>query len=205
VPHAVATLDARRPPGPGVIYSYHQTNEIMSKTVWNVDVAHSEVQFKVKHLVISTVTGFFRSFNGTAVTEGDSFEDAQVEFAIDVNSVDTGQPGRDEHLRNADFFEAEKYPEFRFVSNSLKKEKGDVYKLVGDLTIKGITKEVELLAEYGGTERDPWGNTKVGFEVSGVIDRKEYGVTFNSVTETGGLALGENIKILANIQLAKQA
>jgi polyisoprenoid-binding protein YceI len=177
----------------------------MSKTAWNVDVAHSEVQFKVKHLVISTVTGFFRSFNGTAVTEGDGFEDAQVEFAIDVNSVDTGQPGRDEHLRNADFFEAEKYPDFRFVSSSLKKEKGDVYKLVGDLTIKGITKEVELLAEYGGTERDPWGNTKVGFEVSGVIDRKEYGVTFNSVTETGGLALGENIKILANIQLAKQA
>jgi polyisoprenoid-binding protein YceI len=177
----------------------------MSKTAWNVDVAHSEVQFKVKHLVISTVTGFFRSFNGTAVSEGDSFEDAQVEFAIDVNSVDTGQPGRDEHLRNADFFEAEKYPDFRFVSSSLKKEKGDVYKLVGDLTIKGITKEVELLAEYGGTERDPWGNTKVGFEVSGVIDRKEYGVTFNSLTETGGLALGENIKILANIQLAKQA
>ena len=177
----------------------------MSKTTWNVDVAHSEVQFKVKHLVISTVTGFFRTFSGSASTYGDSFENADVNFTIDVNSVDTGQPGRDEHLRNADFFEAEKYPEFSFVSTSLKKDKGDLYKLVGDLTIKGITKQVELAAEYGGTERDPWGNTKVGFEVSGTIDRKEFGVTFNSLTETGGLALGENIKILANIQLAKQA
>lgn len=177
----------------------------MSKTTWNVDVAHSEVQFKVKHLVISTVTGFFRTFSGSALTDGDSFENANVNFTIDVNSVDTGQPGRDEHLRNADFFEAEKYPEFSFVSTSLKKDKGDLYKLVGDLTIKGITKQVELAAEYGGTERDPWGNTKVGFEVSGTIDRKEFGVTFNSLTETGGLALGENIKILANIQLAKQA
>lgn len=177
----------------------------MSQTTWNVDVAHSEVQFKVKHLVISTVTGFFRSFGGSAVTEGDNFENAKVDFTIDVNSVDTGQPGRDEHLRNADFFEAEQYPQFRFVSTSLTKDKGDDYKLLGDLTIKGVTREVELTAEYGGTERDPWGNTKVGFEVSGVIDRKEFGVTFNSLTETGGLALGENIRILANIQLAKQA
>lgn len=177
----------------------------MSQTTWNVDVAHSEVQFKVKHLVISTVTGFFRSFEGSAVTDGEGFENAKVNFAIDVNSVDTGQPGRDEHLRNADFFEADKFPQFTFVSTSLKKDKGDNYKLIGDLSIKGITKEVELNAEYGGTERDPWGNTKVGFEVSGVIDRKDFGVTFNSLTETGGLALGENIKILANIQLAKQA
>ncbi|SDD49721.1 Polyisoprenoid-binding protein YceI [Dyadobacter soli] len=177
----------------------------MSKTTWNVDVAHSEVQFKVKHLVISTVTGFFRTFSGSASTEGDSFENANVNFTIDVNSVDTGQPGRDEHLLNADFFESQKFPQFSFVSTSLKKDKGDLYKLVGDLTIKGVTKEVELSAEYGGTERDPWGNTKVGFEVSGTIDRKEFGVTFNSLTETGGLALGENIKILANIQLAKQA
>jgi len=177
----------------------------MSKTIWNVDPLHSEVLFKVKHLVISTVTGSFKSFSGKVVTEEDQFENAEIEFAIDVHSVDTGQPGRDEHLRNADFFEAETHPQFRFVSTSFTKIKADLYKLVGNLTIKGITKEVELEAEYGGTEKDSWGNIKVGFEVSGTIDRKDFNVTFNALTETGGLALGEKIKIIANIQLAKQA
>jgi polyisoprenoid-binding protein YceI len=177
----------------------------MSKTTWNVDNLHSEVHFKVKHLVISTVTGSFNSFTGQAVTEGDQFEDAAVIFDIDVNSVDTGQPGRDEHLKNTDFFEVEKYPQFKFVSSSFKKAKEDIYKLTGDLTMKGVTKEVELEAEYGGTERDSYGNTKVGFEVTGVIDRKDFNISFNALTETGGLALGEKIKLVANIQLAKQA
>lgn len=177
----------------------------MSNTIWNVDALHSEVQFKVKHLVISTVTGSFKSFNGLAKTEGDQFENAGIEFNIDVKSVDTGQPGRDEHLINADFFEADTFPQFNFVSTTFKKVKGDLFKLTGNLTIKGITKEVELDAEYGGTERDSWGNTKVGFEVTGTIDRKDFNVTFNALTETGGLALGEKIKIVANIQLAKQA
>ncbi|MCF2517546.1 YceI family protein [Dyadobacter sp. CY351] len=176
----------------------------MSKITWNVDPMHSEVQFKVKHLVISTVTGSFKSFNGRAVTEGEQFENAAIDFTIDVDSVDTGQPGRDEHLRNTDFFETGTYPKFHFQSTTFTKIKGDLYKLTGNLTIKGITKEVELEAEYGGTERDPWGNTKVGFEVTGTIDRKDFNVTFNSLTETGGLALGENIKIIANIQLAKE-
>ena len=177
----------------------------MSKINWSVDVFHSEVLFKVKHLVISTVTGSFKSFSGNAVTEGDQFENAQIAFAIDVNSVDTGQPGRDEHLKNTDFFEVETYPQFTFASTSFTKVKGDVFKLIGDLTIKGVTKEVELEAEYGGSERDQMGNTKVGFEVTGTIDRKDFNVTFNALTETGGLALGEKIKIVANIQLTKEA
>ncbi|GGB87655.1 YceI family protein [Dyadobacter sediminis] len=176
----------------------------MSKIIWNVDPLHSEIQFKVKHLVISTVTGSFKSFSGKVVTEEDQFENADVEFTIDVNSVDTGQPARDEHLRNADFFEAETYPQFTFASTSFTKIKADLYKLTGNLTIKGITKEVELEAEYGGTEKDSYGNIKVGFEVSGTIDRKDFNVTFNALTETGGLALGEKIKMIANIQLAKQ-
>lgn len=177
----------------------------MSKTTWNVDNLHSEVLFKVKHLVISTVTGSFKSFEGHAVTDGDQFEDAQISFTIDVNSVDTGQPGRDEHLKAADFFEAEQYPKFEFTSTAFKKSKTDLYSLIGNLTIKGITKEVEFEAEYGGTEKDPYGNIKVGFEVTGTVDRKDFGVTFNSLTETGGLALGEKIKVVANIQLAKLA
>jgi polyisoprenoid-binding protein YceI len=176
----------------------------MSKTIWNVDALHSEVQFKVKHLVISTVTGSFKSFSGKVVTQEDQFENAEIEFSIDVDSVDTGQPGRDEHLRNADFFETATYPKFEFVSTSFTKIKEDLYKLVGNLTIKGITRQVELEAEYGGTERDSWGNIKVGFEVNGTIDRKDFNVSFNALTETGGLALGEKIKIIANIQLAKQ-
>ncbi|QRQ99862.1 YceI family protein [Dyadobacter sandarakinus] len=175
----------------------------MSQVTWNVDPLHSEVLFKVKHLVISTVTGSFKSFTGKAVSDGDELEDAVIDFTVDVNSVDTGQPGRDEHLKAADFFEAEKYPQFHFVSTSFKKKKGDVYALLGNLTIKGNTKPVALEAEYGGTEKDLYGNTKVGFEVTGSIDRKEFGVTTNSFTETGGLALGENIKIIANIQLAR--
>ena len=177
----------------------------MSKTTWTVDNLHSEVQFKVKHLVISTVTGSFKSFAGQALTVGDKFDDAEIQFTIDVDSVDTGQPGRDEHLRNSDFFEAETYPQFSFVSTSFKNTKGDLYKLTGNLTIKGITKEVELDAEYGGSEKDSWGNIKAGFEVTGTIDRKDFNVTFNSLTESGGLALGEHIKIIANIQVGRPA
>jgi polyisoprenoid-binding protein YceI len=166
---------------------------------------HSEVQFKVKHLVISTVTGSFTSFSGQTITEEDHFEGAQVEFSIDVNSVFTGQTDRDEHLKASDFFEAATYPQITFVSTSFTKTKGDVYKLVGNLTMKGVTKEVEFEVEYGGTEKDQYGNTKVGFEVTGTVNRKEFGMAFNSLTETGGLALGENIKVIANVQLAKQA
>ena len=185
----------------------HQSQESVltkSQTTWNVDPFHSEVLFKVKHLVISTVTGSFKSFNGQVFTEGDQFENAQITFAIDVDSVDTGQPGRDEHLKNTDFFEVETYPQFTFTSTAFTKIKGDLYKMLGNLTMKDVTKEVELEAEYGGTERDPWGNVKVGFEVTGTIDRKDFNITFNSLTETGGLALGEKIKIAANIQLTKE-
>jgi polyisoprenoid-binding protein YceI len=177
----------------------------MSQTTWVVDKMHSEVQFKVKHLVISTVTGSFTTFEGKAITEDDQFEGAQTEFTIDVNSVFTGQTDRDEHLKASDFFESQTYPNITFVSTSFTKVKGDVYKLVGNLTMKGVTKEVELEAEYGGTEKDQYGNIKVGFEVTGTVNRKEFGMAFNSLTETGGLALGENIKVIANIQLAKQA
>lgn len=177
----------------------------MATTKWTVDNMHSEVHFKVKHLVISTVTGAFNTFSGAAVAEDDSFENADVNFLIDVNSVDTNQNMRDDHLKGADFFDTAAFPEIQFQSTSFTKAKGDVYKLAGNLTMKGVTKPVELEAEYGGTEKDAYGNTKVGFEVTGTINRKEYGLTYNALTETGGLALGENIKLIANIQLAKQA
>ncbi|MCE7065746.1 YceI family protein [Dyadobacter sp. CY326] len=176
----------------------------MSKTVWNVDTLHSEIQFKVKHLVISTITGSFTSFSGNAVTEQDQFENAEIAFTVDVTSVNTAQIARDEHLRSADFFDTTKYPEFRFNSNTFTKLDQNRYRLVGNLTAKGVTKLIELEAEYGGTERDSWGTLKVGFQVSGSINRKDFGITFNALTETGGLALGEKIDIIANIQLAKE-
>ncbi len=177
----------------------------MSSTKWIVDPTHSEVQFKIKHLVISTVTGSFNSFSGQATAPADSedFSGSSIEFALDVNSIDTNQPQRDEHLRNGDFFDAPQFPQITFASTSFEKAKGDVYKLAGNLTMKGITKPVEVTAEYGGTAKDAYGNTKIGFEVTGVVNRKEFGLTYNALTETGGLALGEDIKLIANIQLAK--
>ena len=173
-------------------------------TNWSIDPLHSEVLFKIKHLVISTVTGSFTKFEGNANTMGDEFENAQINFSIDVSSIHTGQEQRDAHLKNSDFFEIEKYPAISFESSSFIKTGDSQYILTGNLTMKGVTKEITLDAEYGGTEKDNWGNTKAGFEVSGVINRKEFGVSFNALTESGGLALGENVKISANIQLARQ-
>ena len=166
---------------------------------------HSDVQFKVKHLVISTVTGTFKTFNGEVITSGNEFENAEIHFSLDVNSVDTNQAQRDEHLKSADFFEAATYPEIQFKSTSFTKVEGDAYKLLGDLTMKGVTKPVELNAEFGGSAKDAYGNTKYGFEVTGKINRKEYGLTYNALTETGGLALGEDIKLIANIQVSPEA
>jgi len=176
----------------------------MATTTWSIDPLHSEVLFKVKHLVISTVTGSFKTFSGTITSEDGEFENAKIQFNIDVKSIYTNQEQRDAHLRNADFFEADKYPEIKFQSTSFKKVDDDNYKLTGDLTMKGITKSVELNAEFGGSEKDHSGNIKYGFEVTGKINRKEFGMAYNALTEAGGLALGEDIKLIANVQVVKQ-
>ena len=146
-------------------------------TKWALDPAHSEVQFKVKHLVISTVTGTFNVFGGEIETDNDAFEDAKISFSVDTNSIDTNQLDRNAHLKSDDFFSTEKYPTMNFVSTSFKKVSGNEYKLVGDLTIRDITKSVELDAELGGIMVDPYGNTKAGFEVNGKINRKDFGLT----------------------------
>ena len=177
----------------------------MVLTKWAIDPMHSEIQFKVKHLVISTVTGTFRNFEGGATTEHDDFTDAEIHFSLDVTSVDTNQEMRDTHLKSADFFDADTYPKITFKSTSFTKVDDDEYTLTGDLTMKGITKPVTLKAEYGGTANDAYGNQKLGFEVTGKVNRKEFGLTYHALTETGGLALGEDIKLIANIQLAQTA
>jgi len=174
-------------------------------TKWVLDPMHSEVQFKVKHLVISTVSGFFKTFEGELVTENDDFENAQVSFSLDVDSIDTTQTQRDEHLKSAEFFDAATYPKITFKSTSNKKTDDDEYALTGDLTIKGVTKQVTLKAEFGGSTDDFYGNTKAGFEVTGKINRKEFGLTWDGVTEAGSIVVGEDIKLFINVQFAKQA
>ena len=174
-------------------------------TKWAIDPMHSEVQFKVRHLVISTVSGFFKSFEGTAETESEDFEDAEIAFSLDIDSIDTTQSQRDEHLKSPEFFDAAQYPKIFFKSTSFKKTGDDEYDLTGDLTIKGVTKSVKLEAEYGGSTADFYGNTKAGFEVTGKINRKDFGLTWDGITEAGSIVLGEDIKLIINIQLAKQA
>jgi len=178
------------------------TTDTLTQTKWTIDTAHSEVQFKVKHLVISTVTGTFKSFKGNVSTESEDFDNAKVEFSIDADSIDTNNTDRDNHLKSADFFEVATYPTLTF-ANGLLTKSGENYTLSGELTIRDVTKKVELGVEYGGTAKDPWGNTKAGFEVTGKINRKEFGLTWNAATEAGGVLVGEDIKLHINIQLAK--
>jgi len=178
------------------------TTAVQTKN-WVIDPLHSEIQFKIKHLVISTVTGFFKSFSGNAVSNGDDFENAVIEFSADVDSIDTNQAQRDAHLKNSDFFEAELYPQITFKSTAFTKLNESEYQLIGNLTMKGVTREIELSAEYGGSEKDQFKNVKHGFEVTGTINRKDFGMVYNAITETGGLALGEKIKLVANIQIAQ--
>jgi len=177
-------------------------SSVLTQTKWGIDPTHSEVQFKVKHLVISTVTGSFKKFQGEVLTEGEDFDNATVNFGIDVASIDTNQADRDNHLKSEDFFAASQYPELTF-SGTLYKKKGNDYKLAGDLTIRGNARPVELDVEFGGVAKDPWGNVKAGFELTGKINRKEFGLTWNAVTEAGGMLVGEDIKLQINIQVVK--
>ncbi|HEY4197089.1 MAG TPA: YceI family protein [Mucilaginibacter sp.] len=174
-------------------------------TKWSIDPTHSEVQFKVKHLVISTVSGFFRGFEGSVETDGENFDGANIDFSIDINSIDTNQSQRDEHLKSPEFFDAATYPHIKFKSTSFKKTGDDEYALKGDLTIKGVTKPVSLDVEFGGSAADFYGNTKAGFEITGKINRKEFGLTWDGVTEAGSVVVGEDIKLTINAQLLKQA
>ena len=174
-------------------------------TTWKIDPAHSEVQFKVKHLMITTVTGYFKTFDLTVVTETDDFNTAsKIEFTADVNSIDTNNSQRDTHLKSNDFFNAEAHPQLRFVGKKYESS-GDHAKLHGDLTIREITKPVTLDVEFGGIVVDPYGQTKAGFTVTGKINRKEFNLTWDAVTEAGQVVVSNEIKIHAEVQVVKQA
>lgn len=170
---------------------------------WNVDIAHSDVQFKVKHLMINTVTGEFSSYRVTVESEKEDFSDASVVFEADINSISTKNDMRDGHLKSDDFFAAEKYPTMRFVSTSLTPKGDGTVELKGDLTIRDVTKSVVLSGEYGGQMVDFYGNTKAGFELTGTINRKEFGLAWDAVTEAGGIVVSDAVKLILNIQLQK--
>ncbi len=176
----------------------------MATVKWSLDPSHSELQFKVKHLMISTVTGDFKSFSAELTSDDENFENIQVNFKADMSSIDTRNQDRDNHLRSGDFFDAEKYPEMTFKSNNVTKD-GDDFVVTGNLTIKGITKEVTLKAELGGVNTDPWGNTKAGFTINGKINRGDFGLTWNAALETGGVMVSDEVKILGELQFVKQA
>jgi polyisoprenoid-binding protein YceI len=172
-------------------------------TNWVLDAMHSEVHFKVKHLVISTVTGTLKVFEGKFETVNDDFSNANISFTADINSIDTNQEQRDVHLKSADFFDAETYPKMIFKSTSFKKMGDGEYELIGDLTIRDVTKSVKLDVEYGGLATDFYGNTKAGFELKGKINRKDFGLVWNGITEAGAIVVGEDIKLDINVQFAK--
>jgi polyisoprenoid-binding protein YceI len=172
-------------------------------TIWNIDPMHSEIQFKVKHLVISTVTGSFQEFSGKLEATKEDFTDAKISFEASINSINTGNEQRDGHLKSDDFFSAEQFPKLTFESISFTKKSDDEYELKGNLTIKDTTRQVTLDVEYGGTADDMYGNTKAGFELKGKINRKDFGLTWNGATEAGGIVVSEEIKLLMNIQVAK--
>lgn len=177
----------------------------MAKTKWVVDPAHSEIQFKVKHLMITTVTGYFREYNIEVETDEDDFTKASsIIFTAKTSSIDTNNSQRDTHLKSDDFFNAEKFDKVKFVGKSFAKA-GENYELQGDLTIRDITKPLTLEVEYGGIVTDPYGQTKAGFTVDGKIKRKEFNLTWDAVTEAGQVVVSNDIRIHCEVQLIKQA
>ena len=172
-------------------------------TKWAIDPSHSEIQFKVKHLMISTVTGGFKEFGAEVELEGEDLNNATVSFWANTASVDTNSADRDKHLRSGDFFDSGKFPKLSFKSTAIEGSGSD-WKVTGDLTIKDVTKPVTLNVEWSGVAKDPWGNTKAGLNLSGKIDRKEFGLNWNAALEAGGVLVSDEVRILAEVQLAKQ-
>jgi polyisoprenoid-binding protein YceI len=173
-------------------------------TKWGYDASHAKVGFSVSHFGISETEGKFTKFDGTVLADKPDFSDAKIELTIEVNSINTEDAKRDEHLKGADFFDAAKFPFITFKSKSLKSVGANKYKLTGDLTMHGITKEVTLDVVYKGTQIDPWKNTKAGFKLSGLIDRTQWGLTWNGTLATGGLLVGNEVTLDINIELIKK-
>lgn len=171
--------------------------------MWVIDQSHSEIQFKVKHLVISTVTGSFGSFDANMEITDGSFSNAKINFSADIDSISTNNAQRDGHLKSDDFFNAELYPKLTFVSKSISSNANGTYTLVGDMTIRDNTKEVSLIVEFGGVADDFYGNTKAGFSIEGKLSRNEFGLKWAAVTEAGGVVVSDEVKLIVNAQMTK--
>lgn len=174
------------------------------RTTWEIDSAHSEIHFKVKHMMVSTVTGAFNEFEGSVIAEREDFQDARITFSAKIDSIDTKNEHRDVHLKSDDFFNAARFPNLTFRSTSFTRKSNGVYRLVGDLTIRDQTLAVALNVEYNGTAVDPYGRTKAGFEISGKIKRKDFGLKWNALTETGAVMVSDEVLLALNVQLLKQ-
>ena len=176
----------------------------MKNTKWLLDPTHSELGFKIKHLMISNVSGTFKSFHAEVDSNDDDFTTADITLTAEMDSIFTNNEQRDGHLRTSDFFEVEKFPTLHFRSTRIEMTDTDSFTLHGDLTLKGVTRPVQLNVEYSGVTTDPWGGERAGFVVTGKIKRSDWGVNFNGVLETGGVMLGEEVRINAEIQVVKQ-
>ena len=172
---------------------------------WKIDPAHSEIQFKVKHLMITTVTGYFQKFEGEVITDNEDFNSTtSIKFSADINSISTNNEQRDTHLKSEDFFHAEKYDRLTFTSTRYSTLKNEAT-IQGNLTIRGVTRPVSFNVDFGGVVVDPYGQTKAGFTITGTISRKEFGLTWSAVTEAGNVVVSDDIRINAEVQLIRQA
>jgi polyisoprenoid-binding protein YceI len=173
--------------------------ETLTKTIWAIDPTHSEIAFKVKHMMISTVTGHFEKFHALVESEREDFQDAVIHFTAKIDSINTKNGDRDAHLKSDDFFNASEYPELTFKSKSF-----DGERLTGDLSIRGITREISLDVNFNGVAVDPYGQTKAGFEISGEINRKDFDLKWNAITEAGSVVVSDQVKLLVDAQFVKQ-
>lgn len=176
----------------------------ITKTKWNVDPAHSEIGFKVKHMMITNVSGSFGKFDVQVETNDDDFTTANIDFTADINSITTANADRDNHLKSLDFFDGANYPQLKFVSTKMEKKDNENYELSGNLTIRDVTKPVKLAVELGGIGKDPWGNEKAGFTITGKIIRTDFKLNWNAALETGGVLVSEDVKLYAEVQLIKK-
>lgn len=176
----------------------------MSTTKWVIDPTHSEIGFKVKHMMFTTISGRFSKFDATIESENNDFDNAKIEFTGAVDSISTGNADRDTHLLSSDFFDAAQFPEIKFSATSFTKINEGEYELVGDLTLHGVTKSVKLAAEYGGLMKDPWGNTKMALSLEGKINRKDWGLNWNTTLETGGVLVSEEVRLIIELQFLQQ-
>jgi polyisoprenoid-binding protein YceI len=175
------------------------------KVKWVIDPAHSEIGFMVKHLMITNVKGEFKEFEASIYTTGEDFMTSELDIWINPASVDTHDEKRDAHLKSPDFFDVEKFKEISFVGNTYEEVGDGSYTLYGDLTMRGIKKQIKLDVEFSGIMKDPWGNEKAGFTVNGKINRKDWGLNWNAALEAGGMLVSEEVRISCEVQLVKQA